>query len=451
MLTAYSRVTVVTAQRTIDLALPSSMPLADVIPQVLRYAAPEQSNDVPTSWTLGRLGGQTLQLSQTLEDAGVLDGDVLELRSQREDVSPAMVEDVRDAVEDSVDAAGGVWTTRVTCSFVVLVVAAFFVAWAALAIVPISGPVRALGALDEPIGAAAAVAGLLFALWWSSVYARPIDVQLVTCVAMLWGLLLGRSVAIAFNLDPQLVLVCAMVVFALVAIAARLISAAVTAHATFALVLLIAAIAMACVAYARFPTMQGIRVLPVLSLLAVGVLPRVSLSVGGLASADYRVRHVGQLDLATLRRRYKDSNGVLIGGLYALAVLVTMSGVLLDLSDGPWDRTLAGLIAIAALLRSRLFSRTQHVIPLRVAGLVVAGAAVARFVASDSAWLPFFLPATAVASAVALGITIIPSSEITKARIKRILNITEFLVMVTVLVVAAGALGLYGQLGGLFE
>ncbi len=47
MLTAYSRVTVVTADRTIDLALPNALPLADVLPQVMRYAAPDNTNGSP--------------------------------------------------------------------------------------------------------------------------------------------------------------------------------------------------------------------------------------------------------------------------------------------------------------------------------------------------------------------------------------------------------------------
>ncbi|MGH3425758.1 MAG: EsaB/YukD family protein, partial [Nocardioidaceae bacterium] len=75
MLTAYSRVTVVTAERKVDLALPTSLPVADVVPQVLRYCAPPDGTDKPTAWTLARIGGQPLAFNQTLSDAGVLDGD----------------------------------------------------------------------------------------------------------------------------------------------------------------------------------------------------------------------------------------------------------------------------------------------------------------------------------------------------------------------------------------
>ena len=70
MLTAYSRVTVVTADRVVDLALPSALPLADVMPQVMRYAAPDSGASGPLSWTLARVGGTALALANTLTDAG---------------------------------------------------------------------------------------------------------------------------------------------------------------------------------------------------------------------------------------------------------------------------------------------------------------------------------------------------------------------------------------------
>ena len=85
------------------------------------------------------------------------------------------------------------------------------------------------------------------------------------------------------------------------------------------------------------------------------------------------------------------------------------------------------------------------------AGLVVIALAIARHVSGDPALVPFLLPVTVVIAAGAFGLAAIPISEITRARVKRTLNLVEFLVIVTMLVVMAGALGLYGQLGGLFS
>ena len=106
MLTSYSRVTVVSGTRRVDLALPSALPVADVVPQVLRFCAPEESSDGPVEFTLAKIGGQSLSLSQSLGEAGVHDGDVIELRAFSAPSRPAFIEDVRDAIEDSVDTRG---------------------------------------------------------------------------------------------------------------------------------------------------------------------------------------------------------------------------------------------------------------------------------------------------------------------------------------------------------
>lgn len=450
MQTAYSRVTVVTDQRTIDLALPSALPLADVMPQIMRYAAPEREDSTATAWTLARIGGPTLPLVQTLEDAGVLDGEVLELRSHRDDVSPALVEDVRDAVEDTVDAAGGVWSTTTTRSAVVLGGSLLLAVWAAVSFLldPVEGS-STWTRLDGVVGAGAAVATLLLATWWAARFARSLDAQVAAAAALLWGFLLGR--AIAEPVPETVGLMVAVAVAAAVAGAARLLTAAATAHAAFAVVVLAAVLLQgAATTLAGIEAMQGVRALPVLALLIVGVLPRVSLSVGGLASADYRVRHVGQLDLAALRRRYQASNDVLIGALLGIAAVVAALGIVLDLSSEPWDRTLAVVVTVAALLRSRVFSRIQHVLPLRLAAGVVAVAAAVATAAADADLSPFLVPATAALVAAAVGVGSISISEISRARVKRTLNIVEFLVVVTMLVVLAGALGLYGQLGEVF-
>ena len=450
MLTAYSRVTVVTSERTIDLALPSALALADVLPQVMRYAAPEQADGGPTTWTLGRVGGAALSLTQTLEDAGVLDGDVLELRSRTDEVTPALVEDVRDAVEDSVDAAGGVWVTRTTGSYTVLAGSAFLALWGltALLVTPLAGTSR-LADLDSVGGAVAAVAALLFATWWADRFARPADARTAAAAAMLWGAMLGRSVAELAAAEPVLVLAAAAAGALLVAGGARLLSEDATSHVAFGVVVLAAAVAQALATVTDLTTEHGPRVIPVLAILAVGVLPRVSLSVGGLASADYRVRHIGQLDLAALRRRYRASNAVLVGSLLGIAAVVVACGVVLDLSGSAWDRSLAFILAGVALLRSRLFSRTQHVTPLRVAGLLVIAFCVARFAVQEPETAPWLVPATAVAAALGIALASLPMSEITRARVKRTLNLVEFLAMVVLLVVAAGALGVYDALGGI--
>jgi type VII secretion integral membrane protein EccD len=456
VLTAYSRVTVVSADRTIDLALPSSLPLSDVLPQLMHFAAPDGPDAQPATWTLARLGGPSLLLSQTLTDAGVLDGDVLELRPQHDDVRPATVEDVRDAVEDSVDASGGVWSKATSASFVVLVGSA---ALGLLGLGSLIASWRGVGSwlsgVDAPGTALAVVAVLLVTTWWSVRFARDGDAQCAAAVAMLWGAVSGEAVASSLGAGGWGRDAAAVLALAAVGGLALLLTPAATGHAAFGVVVAVAEIVVAVVGLAspqtRHDILQAIRVVPVLAVLAVGVLPRVSLSVGGLASADYRVRHVGRLDLATLRRRYRASNALLVGSLAGVALVVVRDGAALELHDVPWDRTLALSLAVTVALRSRLFSRTQHMVLLRLAGLVLVGLVLVRVATAQDELLPYLALIPALVLAGGLGLVTVPMSEITRARVKRTLNVVEFVAVVVLLVVACGAIGIYGALGGLIS
>ena len=194
--------------------------------------------------------------------------------------------------------------------------------------------------------------------------------------------------------------------------------------------------------------LQTLRVVVVVTLLAVGVAPRVSLSVGGLASADYRVRNVGTMSRDAIRARYRESNGLLVGSLAAIAVVTGVGGAVLTFSDGRWDRWLALAVGLLALSRSRIFSRVAHMLPLRIAGLVVLGAQLVREVAEVDAtrWLVVIVLGL---GGVAVAVASLQISGISRARVKRLLNLVELLLVIQAIVLACGATGLFDRLSSM--
>lgn len=455
MLTAYSRVTVVSGERKVDLALPSALPVSDVVPQVLRLAVPmaDRSNGVAERsgqpWTLARLGGNPLPLTSTLAEAGVLDGEVLELRQAGQDVRPAFVEDVRDAVEDSVDAAGGAWTSRTTATAALLATAVLLGTVAVLRWAE-TGPAQ-LAPTDDGarlVTAGAAVAALLAATAWASV--APVAAprwaaQLTGAVAMGWAFLLGLALGEVVGLAEPVADLVALALVALTAAVARAATAAATPHVGAAAVLLGVGLALAVGAVVGYDADQVRRAAPVLAVLTCGVLPRLSLSVGGLASADYRVRHAGRLPADALGARYRQSNDLLLGGLIALSLVIVWGGVWTATSEAVWDPYLAASVAVAALLRSRVFSRVQHLLPLRVAGLVVLAVLAVELCGRDPGLAPWTLLVLVAVAVAAVALAYLPMSDITRARVKRTLNLVEFFVVVDMVVVAAGALGVFAR------
>jgi hypothetical protein len=191
-----------------------------------------------------------------------------------------------------------------------------------------------------------------------------------------------------------------------------------------------------------------VRVVAVLAVLSVGVMPRISLAVGGLSSADYRVRNAGRLTDAALQSRFRESSWLLLGSVIGVSFLVGMIAFWLGLRDEEWsqdlwDRALALSLAAALLLRSRVFSRIQFMLPLRMAAVFACLSTVHQLALQAQALDDWLLAAVAAAGTVAAGISVLTLSDITRARIKRLLNAVEFLVVVDLVVVTMGAVALY--------
>ncbi|MBW9213433.1 type VII secretion integral membrane protein EccD [Mumia sp. zg.B53] len=449
MLTAYSRVTVVTEERRVDLALPSALPLADVVAQVIRYCGGGEAPQAGLA--LARVGGSPLGLGQTLEEAGVLDGDVLELRPRSSGVEPASVEDVRDAVEDATESAGGAWTPTTTLTFTVVTTA---VALGVLALWALGLLERLVPGWQVPPAGAVAAGGIASAValaalsGWAARAAAPWSVRPVLVAALVWAYVGSTALGSWADWSGSLTVVVAFAMAAAVAGLGRAMTPLATPYLAFAGVLLVVAGAFALTDAFAVEPLQTLRVVVVVVLLAVGVAPRVSLSVGGLASADYRVRNVGTMSREAIQARYRESNGLLVGSLAAIALVAGVGGAVLTFSDGRWERWLALAVGLLALSRSRIFSRVAHMLPLRIAGLVVLGAQLVREVAEVDAtrWLVVIVLALGV---VAVAVASVQISGISRARVKRLLNLVELLLVIQAIVLACGATGLFDRLSSM--
>jgi hypothetical protein len=181
----------------------------------------------------------------------------------------------------------------------------------------------------------------------------------------------------------------------------------------------------------------------VVAVVTVGALPRASLAVGGLAAADYRVRNALLLTQEALVARIRQSSRLLTGAVTALAALGGGAGLALVYRPGVWDGLLALGVGLGLALRSRLLSRIGHVLPLRLAGVAVVAALALRHGAQSELLAPWLAVITLLAVALLAGISALPLSDITHARVKQSLNWLEYVVVIAMVVLAAGAFGLF--------
>lgn len=149
------RLTIRAPAKSLDLAVPSDVPVADLLPTVLRYAVDdlEENGLDHGGWVLQRLGGGPLDDEGTLETLDLKDGDVLYLRPHNEALPEVRLDDLVDGIADVTRDRLHGWTPAASRTLL----------RAFLVVAVLTG----LGALAWPGGSAgactvtAAVAGLL--------------------------------------------------------------------------------------------------------------------------------------------------------------------------------------------------------------------------------------------------------------------------------------------------
>ncbi|MGW1108811.1 type VII secretion integral membrane protein EccD [Streptomyces sp. NPDC002540] len=97
---ALCRLTVRAPAKTIDLAVPADVPVADLLPTLLRYSGEEleESGLDHGGWTLQRLGESSLDDEGTLESLDLKEGEVLYLRPPTEALPEVRLDDLVDGI-----------------------------------------------------------------------------------------------------------------------------------------------------------------------------------------------------------------------------------------------------------------------------------------------------------------------------------------------------------------
>src|SRR3954453_5372334 len=111
-----ARVTISAPQRRVDVALPEHVPLAELLPEVLRHAGEGLADDGERhgGWLLRRTDGMVLAAAQGLFSQGVRDGEVLHLVPAREDWPELEYDDVVEAIAEGARRRGSAWTASST-------------------------------------------------------------------------------------------------------------------------------------------------------------------------------------------------------------------------------------------------------------------------------------------------------------------------------------------------
>jgi type VII secretion integral membrane protein EccD len=470
-----ARVTISAAARRVDVALPEYVPLAELLPEVLRHAGEGLADDGERhgGWLLRRADGEPLSAAQGLNPQGVRDGEVLYLVPAQAEWPELEYDDVVEAIAEGARRHGTAWSGAATR-------AASLAAAGALLAVGLLGLVTA--GPDWAAGSAAGLGVALVLVLAGVVASRAYgDGAAGTALggyalpyAFAGGALLVASDDATGVLGPvrwlgapqalvgavALLLVAAL---GLVGVAAglRVFAAGCTVGllgaGTALLGYLLSAEGAAAVLISLL--VCGIGVVPLLAI-RFGKLPMppVTLPTGADATADFTGPSSGTaLDAARDRpdrgrvfAAVTRTEQLLTGMLIGHAVLSVVAALVLVVAGGFSGRLLAAVAAAALLLRCRLFITTRQRLPLLLAGLlglgVLAGALVWR---AEPGELLGYVVAGAVAALVVVAAGATYSRRPPSPYLGRTADLLDTLIVISVVPVACAVLDLYSRVRGL--
>lgn len=455
--TSLARLTVVSPKRRVDIALPESIIVAELLPGILRAAGDGAADDAQEhgGWVLRREDGTLIEATRTLAAQDIRDGELLYLGSRQADWPELDYDDVVDAIATNARGRNrgwtGSWTRRTALLVATTVLIGGLVAailrapsWfelglAALGVallLALAGTAlsRALG--DAVSGSALAGVGMLFA-WTGGLVLlarsfsdiRPSHV-LVACGALCVAAMIGY-IGVAGETQYFVAGVVIAVLGALTAAAARIwdLSAGDAAAVATALALVFAP---------AFPIL-AIR----LGKLPVPALPTTTEEL--LADPPHPPLHRVH---ATVKRSDEILHGLYLGS----AAVLCYAEIALALSGKASALVLLGIVAVLSLLRARLLPAVAHRVPTLVVGglglvLLVIGTVV-RLTRADLTIAAVAVVVVVAALVAAAGLYF--QDHRPTPYLSRLADMLDVVLMLLVVPTVCLVVGLFGYFRGLF-
>ncbi|MEU7872400.1 type VII secretion integral membrane protein EccD [Dactylosporangium sp. NPDC049140] len=441
---AFCRIRLAAPGVQVDLAVPSAVPLARLLPMLLRQVG--QADTDAAGWALSTAEADRLDPGTTLSEAGVAEGGLLVLHRASEHIAPPVYDDVVELItEGGVLRPWGSRELRLACAVLV-----------AVAMLGVFGALAAAGGI-LPGALAGGVAALLLAVAWAMSRAAN-DLPAATLAAALavpgaalcaaellggdWGrghLLIAGAAALLVAAVGPAVVGGGDHVFAALGIAAL-------GAGLGALIAILADTRPAAAAAAVAPlALAATTMLPALALRSAR-LPRQPLP----RSAEDLAGVQGQLDLERATAQIARARRLLSGLLAGCQAVVAGGALVLAADSSLWSRLLAGVLTLLALLRGRLFREREQVaaVAIAVSATLLAGAAilVVRFAGHTALLTGVLAPVLAAVALLAAVIGGLTGRRKSTPRLARSLDVLETMMMLSVVPLALAVWDVYRAL-----
>jgi ESX secretion system protein EccD len=434
------------APRTrIDLALPSDVAVANLLPMVLTMAG-ESTTDGGSrhgGWCLAKLGGEAIDPDRPLSSLGVVDGDLLQLRHRSDNPPPPLFDDVVDAIAMSSPDGYRPWTESTARTLGMVAGGLALLAGAVALYLAGSG----LGVAAAAGGGAVVtlVAGAVIA----RVYGETSTGVLVAAGSLPLGFVSGLYVVPGNVHAENLVLACTLTLV-LATASIMMIGDGITPFVATATAAALGALVFLAASLVDRPNAGIAAAAAAVALGGISALPRMTIQLSRLpmpqvpGSAQDLQQDPGFPDYTAIERRaglaHQYMTGMIIG-----SGAVAATGAVLASTGGALGIVLAVVVAAVLLLRARSYANGNQAIALLVSGMAAVAGLLAGLMATadqPGPLLAVFVGLLGLATlALVLGV-VLPRRRFSPV-LRHSVDVSEAVLIAAVLPLALGVLDLY--------
>ena len=432
------RLTVSAGDRTMDLVLPSRLPLAEILPEVASLVGSLDAYEAYGGYALVGADGRALDLDASFLAQGVHDGTVLTLVTGAEAEEKKVYDDVVEAVADAVEGLGAGWTAQ-NSRATTLGISALLLALGAGALL-----LQRQGGLVVTIVAGVAAVLLLLA---GAVFARVrVDTAAASVVLVAAGLFAVVAALSAFTGDlrrmPLLVAGIALVVVGSASMALL------RPHAWAFLPAVALGVAAAAVGgillSTTFDPNRVVAIVVVVAVILGSLIPWFALSstrtmVAPMQSEAEILGDPAPIDPARVTRGIDLAHDVVLGMSLSVALLVII-GAPAVVQLGWAGLGIVWAAGVVQMMRTRQFLLARDVVVGLIGGALGIVAGTVTALVQHPGWGVVIGPVVGVAAAAVLVSLALP--EKVTVRRGRVLDVCEGLALFTLVPLLVIALGL---------
>lgn len=450
-----ARVTVISPTRRVDLALPGTVTLGELLPSVVRFSGHEAGTpqDAVHGWVLQRFGEDPLDPNSLVSKLAIRDGETLYLRQRDNAMPDAAFDDVVDAVSSTTTKRPS-WRAKHSQSFAIAALVLVLVGLP-LAVMILQFTTVAIGkrgyfgsVLDLLLALAAGIAAIALsraagqfrvaaALAWSSVALAGMGgFQLVDVADLPVRLVMAAAMVLLFSTAMALAAaVTTMALFTAAVSSGLVLTAAIVSSLLPRSDVKVAAVAVALL-------LATTSMMPTLSYqLARIQLPNLPNTAEGILADDEPV----QSDIVS-RALLADR---LLGALLTATGLALVWFCSVLVWQGGWWRIALGAAAgLALLLRAREFVGLTQRLALLIPGVIIT--TIAALAAFQHLFLPLVWQVVIIVAVVTIAaVSLTHFAAVGYAKFGspmagRMADVVEWLAVISVVPLTLGVLGTYG-------